>query len=128
LVLLDTTVLIDVLRNRDAASSRLAALAEAGPPPFVCAINVEEVWRGARPREEGAISELLDGLQIAPLGVREGKLAATWRREFSEKGVTLEQADCLIAAAAVGIGASLATGNPGDFPMSGLEVEHWPVG
>jgi len=34
----------------------------------------------------------------------------------------------LIAAAADGIGGSLATGNPKDFPMPGLQVEHWPAG
>jgi hypothetical protein len=32
------------------------------------------------------------------------------------------------AAAALVIGGRLATGNPADFPMSELEVEHWPVG
>jgi len=44
------------------------------------------------------------------------------------RGVTLAQADCLIAAAAVGVGARLATGNRKDFPMPELSVEHWPVG
>jgi predicted nucleic acid-binding protein len=34
----------------------------------------------------------------------------------------------LIAAAAVGAGARLATGNPKHFPMDELEVEHWPAG
>jgi predicted nucleic acid-binding protein len=42
--------------------------------------------------------------------------------------VRLDQADCLIAAAAVGVGARLATGNPDDFPMPELEVEDWAVG
>jgi predicted nucleic acid-binding protein len=40
----------------------------------------------------------------------------------------LSQADCLIAAAAVGVGARLASGNPKHFPMPGLTVEPWPVG
>jgi predicted nucleic acid-binding protein len=34
----------------------------------------------------------------------------------------------LIAAAALEVGVTLATGNPKDFPMEELEVEHWPVG
>jgi predicted nucleic acid-binding protein len=41
-------------------------------------------------------------------------------------GFTLHQADCLIAAAAVGIDASLATANVDDFPMEPLRVERWP--
>jgi hypothetical protein len=36
--------------------------------------------------------------------------------------------DCHIAAAAVGIGGVLVTGNPKDFPVGGLTVEHGPVG
>jgi predicted nucleic acid-binding protein len=126
-LLLDTTVLIDALRGR-AAAERVRALASSQAPPFVCAINVEEVWRGARPAEEEAISGLLGGLGMAPLGEREGRLAGTWRRDFAARGITLGQSDCLIAAAAVGIGAVLATGDPDGFPMPGVDVEHWPVG
>jgi len=43
-------------------------------------------------------------------------------------GTTLTQADCLIAAVALGVGTRLATGNPKDSPMAELDVEHWPVG
>ena len=126
-LLLDTTVLIDALRGRPAAA-RLRALRVSEPVPFVCAVNAEELLRGARVTEVESIRRLLDALQTAPLGVPEGVLAGTWRREFAARGVTLSQADCLVAAAAVGVGARLATGNPTDFPMPGLTVDHWPVG
>ena len=126
-VLLDTTVLIDVLRGRSAAS-RLLALRSSGEVPFVCCINVEEIWRGIRPDEEDDAGRLIDGLRLADLGVPEGRLAGRWRREAATQGITLSQADCLIAAAAVGVGAQLATGNPKHFPMEELEVEHWPAG
>jgi predicted nucleic acid-binding protein len=126
-LLLDTTVLIDALRGRGAAE-RLRGLRGEGPPPYVCAVNVEEVWRGARPSEEKAVSRLLGALRIAPLGRAEGERAGRWRSQFAASGTTLSQADCLIAAAALGVGARLATGNPRDFPMAELEIEHWPVG
>jgi predicted nucleic acid-binding protein len=124
---LDTTVLIDVLRGRSAAE-RLLELGETSEVPFVCAVNVEEVFRGLRKGEEGAVRRLLDGLRVAPVGRREGETAGSWRRAFADRGITLSQADCLVAAAAVGIGARLITGNPKDFPMPGLIVEHWPAG
>ena len=124
-LLLDTTVLIDVLRGRPAAA-RLSALRETSTLPFVCAINVEEVVRGLRPAEEAAARGLVEGLRLAPLGDAEGWRAGEWRRDFAARGVTLTQADCLIAAAAVSVGARLATGNPRDFPMPGLVVEDWP--
>jgi len=126
-LLLDTSVLIEVLRGREAAR-RLDELRETQPPPLICAINVYEVWRGAGTPEEDSIRRLLSALRTVPLTAREGEMAGIWRRDFAARGVTLSQSDCLVAAAAVSAGASLATGNPKDFPMPGLKVEHWPTG
>jgi predicted nucleic acid-binding protein len=120
-------VLIDALRGRPAAE-RVRDLRGQGQVPWVCAINVEEVLRGAHDREESLVERFLGGMRIAPLAREEGERAGRWRREHARKGVTLSQADCLIAAAAMGIGARLATGNPKHFPIDGLDVEHWPVG
>ena len=126
-VLLDSTVLIDALRGRPAAA-RVAGLRRTRTEPWTCALSVEEVWRGLRTDEEPAAHRLFNGLRIAPLGVAEGELAGRWRRSYAEEGITLHQSDCLIAAAAVGIGAVLATGNVRDFPMAEVRVESWPVG
>lgn len=84
--------------------------------------------RGLQPDEEGDARHLFAGLRLAPMGTDEGWRAGAWRRDHAASGQTLTQADCLIAAAAGGLGARLATGNPKHFPMSGLTVEHWPVG
>ena len=73
------------------------------------------------PPELGAIGKLVDGLQLAPLGRDEAELAGGWRRDFAAQGITLSQADCLIAACAVGLGARLATGNVKDYPMPQLD-------
>jgi predicted nucleic acid-binding protein len=126
-LLLDSTALIDALRGR-AAATRLAGLRRHRVEPWVCAISVEEIWRGIHPHEEPIARRLFNGLRLAPLGVAEGVQAGTWRREFAGRGITLHQADCLVAAAAVGVGAALATANVTDFPMVELTVEHWPVG
>lgn len=126
-LVLDSTVLIDALRGRP-ASARLAGLRRTGIEPWVCVISVEEIWRGLRPGEEPAARRLFRGLRLAPLGAAEGIRAGEWRREFARQGVTLHQADCLIASAAVGVNASLATANAADFPMEELTVEDWPVG
>ena len=125
-LLLDSTVLIDALRGTE-TTSRVAALRRTGIEPWVCAISVEEIWRGVRAHEEVGVRRLFNGLRLAPLGVAEGIRAGGWRREFAERGVTLHQADCLIAAATVGIGASLATANVEDFPMDDVPVQHWPT-
>ena len=127
-VLLDTTVLIDVLRGRHGALRRLASLQRQGDLPFTCAVNVEEVFRGLRPEETDAAADLFGGVRIAPLGMAEGRAAGIWRRAFAGRGVTITQADALVAAAAVGVGARLATGNVRHFPMPELAVEEWPSG
>jgi len=127
-ILVDTTVVIDVLRGREATIERLRALRQAGDSGYVCAITVEETVRGLRPRERDAAGRLFAGLRIAPLGEAEGSQAGEWRREYAARGRTLTQADCLVAAAALSVGGRLATGNPKDFPMAELAVEDWPAG
>ena len=126
-VLLDTTVLIDALRGRPAAE-RVRPLRRRGDTAYVSVVNVEEVVRGLRPGEEAAVLRFFRGLRLAPLGQAEGAQAGRWRRNRSAQGVTLAQADCLVAAAALSVGARVATGNPRHFPMAEVEVEHWPVG
>jgi predicted nucleic acid-binding protein len=126
-VLLDTTVLIDALRGGPAAE-RVRGLREQGHVPWISPINIEEVLRGARESEEPVMLRFLEGMRLVELGQKEGVRAGRWRREHTREGVTLSQSDCLIAAAAIGIGARLATGNPKHLPMDGLDVEHWPVG
>ena len=86
-------------------------------------------FRGVRATEAAAVEQLFDGgLQVVSIGRAAGRQAGEWRRRFAAEGTTLSQADCLIAAAALAADAVLATGNPRHFPMSGIEVEHWPVG
>jgi predicted nucleic acid-binding protein len=127
-VLLDTTVLIDYLRGRPGARRRLEDLWRQGDDAYVCAVSVEEVTRGIRKGEEDDFLPLLQGLLVAPLGIPEGRLAGWWRRTLAKRGRTISQADALIAAAAVGVGARIATGNVGDFQLPSVAVEHWPVG
>ncbi|MGH8911559.1 MAG: PIN domain-containing protein [Acidimicrobiia bacterium] len=126
-ILLDSTVLIDALRGRPAAG-QIRGMRRSGDEPWICAISVEEIWRGLLPHEERSAERLMRAMRLAPLGVTEGERAGRWRREYADNGMTLHQADCLIAAAAVGVGARLATGNAAHFPMPELNVEHWPPG
>lgn len=124
--LLDSTVLIDYLRGRPVVE-RVRALRDAGDIAVTTAINVEEIVRGLRPAERRAARRLFAGLLVIPIGAPEGWQAGDWRRTFAGRGITLSQADCLVAAVARAKRAVLATGNPNDFPMTGIAVEHWPV-
>jgi len=130
--LLDRAGLAVVALARDEETA-VAFAAEHEPDVIVVdvrppAMSGGETVRGLLPREHESVRSLFAGIRVAPLGGAEGWQAGEWRRDFAARGHTLTQADCLIAAAALGLGGRLATGNPRDFPMSEVAVEHWPVG
>ncbi|HQF02984.1 MAG TPA: type II toxin-antitoxin system VapC family toxin [Phycicoccus sp.] len=127
LLALDTTVLIDHLRGRPVIH-RIDQLLDRGVTLATTAINVEEIVRGLRDGEHTAAEGLFAGLAVLPITADAAWRAGEWRRQFAARGVTLWQADCLIGATALTHGADLATGNPKDFPMEELVVQHWPVG
>ena len=114
LVLLDSTVLIDALRGRSVVQ-RLRALRARGDLVVTSPINVEEIHRGVRPDEWRIVQRLFDGLTVIPIGAAQAERAGTWRREFAARGVTLSQADCLVAATAF-----VCRRQPGDGQRQGL--------
>ena len=87
-ILLDTTVLIDLLRGRQGARTRLRAIRSAGDQPYACAVNVEEVARGLRGPEVAAARNLVAGLRIVALGEPEGWRAGEWRQVFAASGTS----------------------------------------
>lgn len=107
---------------------RLRLLRARGDVAATSPINVDEVVRGLRPSEQILAQRLLDGLLVVPLDRTGGEQAGAWRRDYARRGVTLSQPDCLVAAAALSTGGLLATGNPRDFPMPEIDLQHWPVG
>src|SRR6266545_5001631 len=98
-LVLDTTVLIDALRGRPAAD-RIRQRIKGRETLLTTAINVEEIVRGLRPSEASAADLLFTGLIVLPIRREEAEHAGNWRREFAQRGITLHQTDCLIAAAA----------------------------
>jgi predicted nucleic acid-binding protein len=122
-LLVDTTVLVRVLRNHEPTVARLRSLQD---PPYVSAMTVEEILRGMRAHEREATEALLRWLVVADVGEGEARKAAAWRSDYASRGRTLPQTDTLIAACAHRRGATLATANLKDFPMEDLHVEHWP--
>jgi len=61
-MLLDTSVLIDVLRGREGAMRRLATVQHAGDLAYTCAVNVEEVFRGPDGRCPGGLRPPASGI------------------------------------------------------------------
>lgn len=113
-LLLDTTVLIDVLRGEDAAIEWWLSLDHV---PICSEATRTEVLRGVRAGEEATTARLLAALDWRPVDQTISRLAGALGREFRESFPGLGLADLLIAATAKIEGAELVTGNVRHFPM-----------
>jgi predicted nucleic acid-binding protein len=118
--LLDSTVIIDALNNRNGRGRLLEGLLDEGTLLACCPINVTEVYMGMRPEEAGKTEELLASLEFYPVTWEIAKYAGALYREWRQKGLTLALPDLTIAAVAISNGLQLATDNPTDFPMRDL--------
>lgn len=121
--LLDTTVLIDVLRARKDRRALLAELIESGHTMATAAINLGEVYAGMRPGEEARTEILLSSLECFPLTAAIARSAGKLKSDRARKGQTLSLADMIVAATALAHGSVLMTDNRKDFrPIRGLEI------
>jgi predicted nucleic acid-binding protein len=112
--LLDTSVLIDVLRGSRNAASWLAGLDEV---PLCSEITRAEVLRGVRSPERARTDRLLGALRWAPVDEAISRLAGELGRRHRRSHSGLGVADLLIAATALAHGAELATANVRHYPM-----------
>jgi predicted nucleic acid-binding protein len=113
-VLLDTSVLIDVLRGSQPAADWLRALDEV---PSCSELTRAEVLRGVRSQDRSATERLLGSLRWVavdePISRRGGELGRRYRR--SHPGLSI--VDFLIAATAQLLDCELATANVRHYPM-----------
>jgi len=113
-VLLDTSIIIDVLREHPVASEYLLKLPET---PTCSEITRVEVLRGLRSEERGPTERLFARLRWVVVDEtitrRAGEIGRSWRR--SHPGIST--ADLVIAASAQERGLKLATANVKHFPM-----------
>jgi tRNA(fMet)-specific endonuclease VapC len=125
-LLLDTTVLIDVLRDRRGRRKLLASEVSQGHSLGTTAINIAEVHAGMRPREEAATEVFLSSLECHPITAAIARTAGRLKRDWSRRGRTIDLDDLLIAASALEHGLTLMTDNVGDFPMTELSLYSLP--
>ena len=124
MIVADTDVLIDALRGREPASSRVAAGLRDGTIATT-AISAFELLSGARtPAEVRVIETLLAALPILPFDERASKAAGASRRELEAKGQTIGMGDYLIAGICLSRASSLLTRNRKHFErIAGLGLD-----
>lgn len=125
--LLDTTVIIDALNDRQNRKLLLLDLLKQGHLLGCCPINVTEVYAGLRPKEEAATEEFLQSLQYYQITWPIARLAGLLKRDYARKGKTLTVSDATVAAVAIHHKLTLLTDNVRDFPMKELAIYPFPV-
>jgi predicted nucleic acid-binding protein len=124
-ILLDTTVLIDVLRSRRGRRELLAELSRKGDSLTTTSLNIAEVYAGMRPGEESRTKAFLDPLDCYELSRSTAQTAGALKNRWARKGHTLALADAIVAAIALDNHCILMTDNRKHFPMP--ELEYYPL-
>ncbi len=117
-VLVDTSVLVDVLRGESAAGEVMRRARTTGPL-HAGEVTRLEVLAGMRPREEAATRGLLAVLTWHPVDERVAEVAGELGRRWLPSRCGIDSADLAIAATAVLLDAELLTRNVTHFPMFG---------
>ena len=115
-VLVDTSIIIDVLRGETAAAAVLRQAREEGPL-HASEITRLEVLAGMRSHEEDATRSLLGIFTWHPFDAPLAEVAGELGRRWLPGNRVIDSADLAIAATAVALGARVVTRNVKHFPM-----------
>lgn len=121
-MIIDTTVIVDLLRGERTAIARVRALEGQGETMIVPAPVIYEVAEGAEnsdraEQEQRRVSQVLRGFSTLALteatAGRAGKIAGRLTRQ----GITPDPLDIMIGAVALDAGDSVLTRNVKDFGL-----------
>lgn len=113
-LVVDTTVLVDVLRGVETAVAWLRGLADR---PYCSEISRTEIIRGLRSGERGRAELLFDLLEWVPVTEPVSRLAGDLGRQYRRSHQGIGPADLVVAATAQVRSVEPATHNVKHFPM-----------
>jgi predicted nucleic acid-binding protein len=121
-VVLDTNIVIDLLKKVPAVVERFLALLEAQTQFLICPIVVAEVYAGAFKREHKDVEALFDLCQRIDMDHATARLAGVYANQYAKafQGIALE--DYVLAATAVSHRCPLWTHNRKHYPMEDIEL------
>ena len=121
-LVLDTNIVIDLLKKVPAVVERFLTLLEAQTRFLVCPIVVAEVYAGAFAREHKDVEALFDLCQHIDTDIATGRKAGLYAHQFAKafSGISLE--DYLLAATAHTHRCPLWTHNRKHYPMDDIEL------
>ncbi|MCB0759201.1 MAG: type II toxin-antitoxin system VapC family toxin [Flavobacteriales bacterium] len=114
-VLVDTSVLIDYFRRKDKGRALLHKLAEDGCTLKLSVITEFEVYVGATTDQLEYWDQVLEHIEVLPLGSREVRRAASIQAEMKRQRKQAALPDLFIAATAL----------EADLPVATLNKKHF---
>ncbi|MFZ6016806.1 MAG: PIN domain-containing protein [Nitrospirota bacterium] len=99
--LLDTTTIIDYLRDKSSVPELLERFCSQGGLLCCSPINIVEVYAGMKDKEKTETDEFLQSLECYEIDREIANLAGELKRKYSKKGTTFSTLDVLIAATAI---------------------------
>jgi predicted nucleic acid-binding protein len=125
LVLLDSCVVIDVLRRSAHALKRIEVLVEEGYELATCSVVITEIYAGMRHSEKSTTDDFMNCLTFLDASRNTAVQAGTMIAHYRRAGVTLHLPDATIASIAQHWQAALLTHNQRDFPLAKLKFIEW---
>ena len=121
--LVDSDVLIWVLRNRTETVDLLARLVKESGEALACsALSILEIGAGAKPSESQKTRLFLESFETIPVDRPVAQLAGDLLRLSRHQNNPREWVDALIAATALQHHLPLLTYNRKDYPYRGLTL------
>ena len=127
MAVLESSFLVDILRNYRSAVGLLDELERKGESLLVAAPSVMELWEGAlkskvSKKEKAKVDELLASVIVLSLDRLSAKRAAEIEVELESKGTAIQAEDVMIAGITATNGETLITNDAHYARIPGLRV------
>ncbi len=115
IVLVDTSILIDLFRKTDKANSVLISLVRQGYVYCISAITEYEIYTGTTARQVGFWDDFLKQTNVLAFDKAVAKIAVSLNKDLKRKRKLIAIADLFIAATAIANNLPLSTLNKKHF-------------
>ena len=130
MTILDSDILVGVLRGNENAIAKCKNLADKGIKPAITPISVIELFYGASKSKSKLelmhVESLLATLMLVDLDIPAMKIAGQLLAELEKSGSVIGDMDTIIAAIAIANNETLVSRNKKHFErIKGLKLEKW---
>lgn len=127
-MILDTSFIIDLLKNKTPALIKAHLLEKSSISVRTTTISVFELWQGVEDIQDDQKRELIEkflsSVGLLSLDIESAKIAGTMYSELERKGEIIETEDCMIAGIAKHHGDAVLTRNVKHFErIKGIKIE-----